>query len=68
MRGDENKIYDTLYLEVFHNDSGEIFIKNKYSGHELKISDVNRNLKVVASGNCVLIPSNYCMSTYSTRK
>lgn len=53
----DNKIYETSMLLVYHNDSGEVFIKHKQSGHELRIKDYLDEIMIIAN-KCILTPTN----------
>ncbi len=54
---DELKLFETSELKVFHNRSGEIFIKNKKSGHELRIGTQCSDDLMITATQCVLVPA-----------
>lgn len=45
----DNKVFETWNLIVYHNTSGEVFIKNKNSGVTIRVSDSILYLQITAS-------------------
>ena len=49
-------VYETTYVRVFHNHSGEIFVEHKKSGAMVRVGDRRDSLIVTASG-CEMRPT-----------
>jgi hypothetical protein len=59
----ENKVFETETVIVYHNGNGEIFIKNKSSNRILQIGDVGSELKITCHNGLLALTSSVAVIT-----